>query len=213
MCASPPSGCASPTARATPTAPACPARVEGTALDGLIGEWRDNGERKYYLSNLPPRTSLRALAAAIKARWVCEQAHQQLKQELGLGHFEGRSWTGLHRHALMTCMAFAWLQHLSLAGQRSTGVGGKCRVVFRDRHHLQACQPCTAPSWRGYLQILSRPSDVRTADANSGQHLTSDCPGSARCLVAEHCWAPVGLAVVDHAYRFERLGAPASGRG
>jgi SRSO17 transposase len=89
----------------------------------LVGEWRSSGERKYYLSNLPPRTSLRTLAAAIKARWVCEQAHQQLKQELGLGHFEGRSWTGLHRHALMTCIAFAWLQHLRLAGQRSAGSG------------------------------------------------------------------------------------------
>ena len=89
----------------------------------LVGEWRSSGERKYYLSNLPPRTSLRALAAAIKARWVCEQAHQQLKQELGLGHFEGRSWTGLHRHALMTCMAFAYLQRLRLAGQRPTGPG------------------------------------------------------------------------------------------
>src|SRR3954451_3253116 len=89
----------------------------------LVGEWRSSGERKYYLSNLPPRTSLRALAAAIKARWVCEQGHQQLKQELGLGHFEGRSWTGLHRHALMTCMAFAYLQHLRLAGQRPARSG------------------------------------------------------------------------------------------
>ena len=89
----------------------------------LVGEWRSSGERKYYLSNLSPKTSLRALAAAIKARWVCEQAHQQLKQELGLGHFEGRSWTGLHRHALMTCIAFAWLQHLRLAEQASTGPG------------------------------------------------------------------------------------------
>jgi SRSO17 transposase len=89
----------------------------------LVGEWRTNGERKYHLSNLPPRTSLRALASAIKARWVCEQAHQQLKQELGLGHFEGRSWTGLHRHALMTCVAFAYLQDLRLAGQRSMGSG------------------------------------------------------------------------------------------
>src|ERR687893_1415210 len=89
----------------------------------LVGEWRTNGERKYHLSNLPPRTSLRALASAIKARWVCEQAHQQLKQELGLGHFEGRSWTGLHRHALMSCLAFAWLQHLRLAGQRRTRSG------------------------------------------------------------------------------------------
>ncbi|CAA9300020.1 MAG: Transposase, partial [uncultured Gemmatimonadaceae bacterium] len=83
-----------------------------------MGEWRASGEREYHLSNLPPRTSLRALAGAIKARWVCEQAHQQLKQELGLGHFEGRSWTGLHRHALMACIAFAYLQHLRLAEHR-----------------------------------------------------------------------------------------------
>ena len=55
----------------------------------LVGEWRGNGERQYYLSNRPPGTALRDLAAAIKARWACEQAHQQLKQELGLGHFEG----------------------------------------------------------------------------------------------------------------------------
>jgi SRSO17 transposase len=80
----------------------------------LVGEWRSSGERKYYLSNLPPGTSLHRLAATIKARWVCEQAHQQLKQELGLGAFEGRSWTGLHRHALMSCIAFAYLQHLRL---------------------------------------------------------------------------------------------------
>ena len=53
--------------------------------------------------------------------WVCEQAHQQLKGELGLGHFEGRSWTGLHRHALMTCIAYAFLQHLRLAEHDRTG--------------------------------------------------------------------------------------------
>ena len=89
----------------------------------LLGEWRANGERKHYPGNLPPRTSRRALARAIKARWVREQAHQQLKQELGLGHFEGRSWTGLHRHALMTCIAFAYPQHLRLAELHSTGPG------------------------------------------------------------------------------------------
>jgi SRSO17 transposase len=89
----------------------------------LVGEWRSGGERKYHLSNLPPKTPLRALASAIKTRWVCEQARQQLKQELGLGHFEGRSWTGLHRHALMTCIAFAYLQHLRLAARRRTRPG------------------------------------------------------------------------------------------
>jgi SRSO17 transposase len=84
---------------------------EGKHLPGeevwLIGEWRSNGERKYYLSNEPPQTKLRDLAATIWACWVCEQAHRQLKQELGLGALEGRSWTGLHRHALMSCIAFA----------------------------------------------------------------------------------------------------------
>ena len=80
----------------------------------LIGEHRVSGERKYYLSNLPAQTGLHALAAAIKARWICEQAHQQLKEELGLDHFEGRSWQGLHRHALMTMIAYAF-QHRRLS--------------------------------------------------------------------------------------------------
>ena len=48
-----------------------------------------SGEKKYYLANLPAKADLRTLAATIKARWICEQAHQQLKEELGLNHFEG----------------------------------------------------------------------------------------------------------------------------
>jgi hypothetical protein len=58
----------------------------------LIGEHRTSREKKYYLANLPVRT----LAATVKARWICEQAHQQLKEELGLDHFEGRSWSRSH---------------------------------------------------------------------------------------------------------------------
>jgi SRSO17 transposase len=81
----------------------------------LIGEHRDSGEKKNYLANLPAKTDLRTLAATIKARWICEQGHQQLKEELGLDHFEGRSWQGLHRHALMTMIAYAFLQHRRLA--------------------------------------------------------------------------------------------------
>ena len=81
----------------------------------LIGEHRMSGEKKYYLANLPAKTDLRTLAATIKARWICEQAHQQMKEELGLDHFEGRSWQGLHRHALMTMIAYAFLQHRRLA--------------------------------------------------------------------------------------------------
>ena len=84
----------------------------------LIGEHRMSGEKKYYLANLPAKTDLRTLAATIKARWICEQAHQQLKEELGLDHFEGRSWQGLHRHALMTMIAYAFLQYRRLTTAR-----------------------------------------------------------------------------------------------
>lgn len=91
----------------------------------LVGEHRSSGERKYYLSNLPADTPLKQLAGTIKARWVCEQAHQQLKEELGLDHFEGRSWHGLHRHALMTMIAFAFLQsqRLATAGRKKKNPG------------------------------------------------------------------------------------------
>ena len=86
----------------------------------LVGERRATGEQKYYVSNLPADATVTMLAAAIKARWVCEQAHQQLKEELGLDHFEGRSWTGLRRHTLMTMIAYAFLQsrRLKAAGRK-----------------------------------------------------------------------------------------------
>ncbi|MRG98504.1 transposase [Polyangium spumosum] len=78
----------------------------------LICEKRASGERKYYLSNYSADTDLGTLASVVKARWVCEQAHQQMKEELGLDHVECRSWHALHHHALLTMMAFAFLQHL-----------------------------------------------------------------------------------------------------
>jgi SRSO17 transposase len=88
----------------------------------LVGEHRSTGARKYYLSNLLADTPLKTLAGTIKARWVCEQAHQQLKEEPGLDHFEGRSWQGLHRHALMIMIAFAFLQarRLKAAGRKKS---------------------------------------------------------------------------------------------
>jgi SRSO17 transposase len=99
-----------------------PAAARGRHLPGeeawLVGEHRATGERKYYLSSLPPDATLERLAALIKARWVCEQARQQLKDELGLDHFEGRSWRGLHHHALLCLLAFAFLQHLRLGGKK-----------------------------------------------------------------------------------------------
>ncbi len=100
-----------------------PVAAGGQHLPGeeawLVGEHRTTGERKYYFANHPADTPLERLAALIKGRWVCEQMHQQLKDELGLDHFEGRSWRGLHHHALLCQLAFAFLQHLRLGGEKS----------------------------------------------------------------------------------------------
>lgn len=83
----------------------------------LVCEKRTSGEVRYYLANHGPRTRLRTLVRLIRARWSCEQAHEQLKNELGLDHFEGRRWTGLHRHALLSMVAFCFLQHLRVGGK------------------------------------------------------------------------------------------------
>ena len=116
----------------------------------LVGERRPNGEQKYYVSNLPADTSLRKLAATIKARWVCEQAHQQLKEELGLDHFEGRSWVGLHRHALMNMIAYAFLQSRRLkAAGRKKKIGGP------------PPQPSMPAIRQAILELFSRPRPMR----------------------------------------------------
>jgi SRSO17 transposase len=102
-----------------------PEMAQGQRFPGeeawLVCERRASGEQKYYLCNHPPRTWRRTLAQAIKARWSCEQAHQQMKGELGLDHFEGRGWRGLHHHALLSMLAFAFLQHLRLGGKAHAG--------------------------------------------------------------------------------------------
>lgn len=116
----------------------------------LVGERRSTGEQKYYVSNLPADTTLKTLAATIKARWVCEQAHQQLKEELGLDHFEGRSWTGLHRHALMTMIAYAFLQ-----SRRLKAAGRKKRLTGPPP------QPSMPAVRKAILDIFARPPPLR----------------------------------------------------
>ena len=137
-----------------------PPDARGRHLPGeevwLVGERRATGERKYYLTNHPPDTPAHTLAAAIKARWVCEQAHQQLKQELGLDHFEGRSWSGLHHHALLAMVALAFLQHLRLqqAPPATPASGGPPprptlpavrRQLFRLLSAVRGCPRCDGP--------------------------------------------------------------------
>ena len=65
---------------------------------------------KYYLVNLPATASLRRLVRLTHQRWAIEQQYQELKDELGLDHFEGRTLPGWQRHVVLTALAYAWLQ-------------------------------------------------------------------------------------------------------
>ena len=104
----------------------------------LICKRRAGGERKCYLSNLPADMTLEQLAAVIKAWWLCEQAHQQLRQELGLGHYEGRGWIGLYHHLVLAQIAFTFLQHLRL-GEKSRAAGATGGL---GRHRNRRCRKC-----------------------------------------------------------------------
>jgi SRSO17 transposase len=67
-------------------------------------------ERRYYLSNLPEDTTMLQMVRLVKSRWPIEQGYQQLKEELGFDHFEGRRWAGFHHHACLTFLAFGFLE-------------------------------------------------------------------------------------------------------
>lgn len=76
----------------------------------LISEWRPaKKEYRYYVSNLPASTSRHELVRLIKLRWRVERDYQEAKAEIGLDHFEGRTWTGLHHHMTLCAAAHGFL--------------------------------------------------------------------------------------------------------
>jgi SRSO17 transposase len=86
-------------------------RSEPWPEEWLLIEWPagDAEPAKYWFSNLPRRTSLKRLVKVAKARWWIERDYQELKQELGLGHYEGRNWRGFHHHASLSIAAYGFL--------------------------------------------------------------------------------------------------------
>lgn len=86
----------------------------------LIIEWRKGADEPahYWFSNLPGNTRWQQLISTTKARWQIERDYQELKQELGLGHFEGRNWRGFHHHASLCIAAYGFLILERLAGRK-----------------------------------------------------------------------------------------------
>ena len=86
-------------------------QAEPHAEEWLLIEWprSETEPTKYWMSTLPVNTSLKALVKMAKHRWIIERDYQELKQELGLGHFEGRNWLGFHHHATLCIAAYGFL--------------------------------------------------------------------------------------------------------
>jgi SRSO17 transposase len=75
----------------------------------LLIEEQADGKLKYAFSNLPPDASRVRAVRLWRSRWPVEQGYQQMKEELGLDHHEGRSWRGFHHHACLVMLAFGFL--------------------------------------------------------------------------------------------------------
>jgi SRSO17 transposase len=86
-------------------------RSEPHAEEWLLVEWPKGAEEpsKYWLATLPAKATLKELACLAKQRWIIERDYEELKQELGLGHFEGRGWRGFHHHATLCIAAYGFL--------------------------------------------------------------------------------------------------------
>ena len=86
-------------------------KAEPHPEEWLLIEWPNDAAEptKYWLSTQPAATKLKDLVALAKQRWIIERDYQELKQELGLGHYEGRGWRGFHHHATLCIAAYGFL--------------------------------------------------------------------------------------------------------
>jgi len=97
----------------------------------LLIEWPASQAEpeKYYLSTLPETTALNDLVRTAHMRWRIERDYQDLKQDMGLGHYEGRGWRGFHHHASMSIAAYGFLMAQRL--QAGGATGGKKNFIER----------------------------------------------------------------------------------
>lgn len=86
-------------------------KAEPYPQEWLLIEWPKGVAEptKYWVSTLPATIRLKDLVKTAKHRWIIERDYEELKQELGLGHYEGRSWRGFHHHATLCIAAYGFL--------------------------------------------------------------------------------------------------------
>jgi SRSO17 transposase len=108
----------------------------------LVIEKLEDGTIRYWVSNASASTSLRQLVTWAHQRWTIEQSYQQLKEELGLAHFEGRSWPGLNHHLVLCFMAYCFLLLWRRTKRKSMLTLPLVRRVILNALSLLACPHC-----------------------------------------------------------------------
>lgn len=100
----------------------------------LIIEWPRDAEEPlhYWFSNLSANTPWHTMIHAVMGRWRIERDYEELKQELGLGHFEGRNWRGFHHHASLCIAAYGFLMLERLSGSKKNAARFKAPALPKD---------------------------------------------------------------------------------
>ena len=117
----------------------CTAQADrARAEEWLLIEWPagETEPSRYFLSTLPDDISFKALVDTVKMRWRIELDYRELKQELGLGHYEGRNWRGFHHHVSLCTAAYGFLMRERLSGIKKNTARLKTPAVpkrFRPR--------------------------------------------------------------------------------
>ena len=104
------------------------------AQEWLIIEWARDAEEPahYWFSNLPEDVQWQPMVDTVMGRWRIERDYLELKQELGLGHFEGRNWRGFHHHASLCIAAYGFLMTERLSGAKKNSARFKTPAVPAD---------------------------------------------------------------------------------
>ena len=157
-------------------------RAELRAEEWLLIEWPkgESEPTKYWLSTLPQNIAFADLVDFAKLRWRIERDYQELKQEVGLGHFEGRGWRGFHHHATLCIAAYGFYCRAGddppLSKPFRQDVPETCRSRRLPTPRRRRCGPNAMFRTRSPLcaAASSPPSSKRCRDAHAAQRRSSD---------------------------------------
>jgi SRSO17 transposase len=150
----------------------------------LILEWpfEESEPRRAFLSSLPKHTSHRQLAFLIHQRWRIERSYEDLKQEFGLDHYEGRSFVGWHHHVsvALACYAFVAAEQARLFPPRRTTADTSCPYACPPREALRLLNPNPA------TRALVAPDELASSLPNLPSQYSSAVPDWAKTESQTH---------------------------